>query len=159
MKEPSTLTDKSRTLLPPGLAEETTKTIALLFPKGEYSDLRKAKRKKRAWLRKLCKIHEDKHKFYVDECLSKCGGLPTSQRQIERFKFWRDRLVVLKQVYDETTPSTISQWWHDRRNGPQWSAFWVAGVALVFATLALFLTVVQAVEGALQVYLAYRSDP
>lgn len=43
------------------------------------------------------------------------------------------------------------------RNGPQWFTFWVAGVALALATLALFLTVVQAVEGALQVYLAFRN--
>ena len=92
----------------------------------------------------------------VDECLSKCGRLPSSQRQIEKFSFWRDRLGELKQAYDETTPSTMSQWWHDRRNGPQWTTFWVAGIAVLLATLALFLTVVQAVEGALQVYLAYQ---
>jgi hypothetical protein len=82
--------------------------------------------------------------------------VPSSQRQIERFRFWRDRLGVLKQAYDETTPRTVPQWWHDRRNGPQWFPFWVAVVALVFATLALFLTVVQTIEGGLQVYLAYH---
>lgn len=94
----------------------------------------------------------------MDECLTRCGGLPTGERRIERFSFWRDRLVVLKQAYDEATPGTMSQWWHDRRNGPQWFAFWVAGVALVFALLALFFTVVQAVEGALQVYMAYHPN-
>ncbi|KAJ0118031.1 hypothetical protein J7T55_014484 [Diaporthe amygdali] len=142
--------------LPPGLAEETIKTIALLFPQAEYGGSKKSTRKKRAWLSKLCKNHENEYGCRVDECVNRCGGLPASERQIERFRFWRDRLGVLKQTYDETTPSTISQWWHDRRNGPQWFTFWVAGVALALATLALFLTVVQAVEGALQVFLAYN---
>lgn len=143
-------------MLPAGLAEETIRTIALLFPQNEYNGPGRAKRRKKAWLGKLYKIHEKEYGFCVDEYLSKCGGLPTMERRIEKFRFWRDRLVVLKQAYDETTPSTISQWWHDRRNGPQWFTFWVAGVALIFALLALFLTVVQAVEGALQVYLAYH---
>ncbi|KAL1874464.1 hypothetical protein Daus18300_003482 [Diaporthe australafricana] len=143
-------------LLPVGLAEETIKTIALLFPQAEYSGSKRSRRKKKAWLAKLCKGHENEYRCPVDSSINKCGGLPASERQIERFRFWRDRLGVLKQAYDETTPGTISQWWHDRRNGPQWFTFWVAGVALVFASLALFLTVVQAVEGALQVYLAYN---
>lgn len=150
---------RKRTLLPEGLAEETLKTIALLFPQTEYSGRRGAKSKKRAWLRNICKSHEDEYEHCIDENLSRCGSLPTSQRQIERFRFWRDRLGVLKQAYDETAPSTMSQWWHDRRNGPQWFTFWVAGAALILATLALFLTVVQAVEGALQVYLAYQANP
>lgn len=90
----------------------------------------------------------------MDECLSMCGGLPISERQLGKFKFWQARLAVLKQAYDETTPSTISQWWHDRRNESQW----IAGVALLVATLALLLTVVQAVEGALQVYLAFNPN-
>ncbi len=38
--------------------------------------------------------------------------------------------MVLKQVYDESTPKTLSQWWHDRRNGVQWYTFWVAIVVL-----------------------------
>ncbi|KAG6366566.1 hypothetical protein INS49_000744 [Diaporthe citri] len=84
---------------------------------------------------------------------SKCTS---GERQIEKFRFWRDRLGVLKQAFDETTPGSMSQWWHDRRNGPRWFTFWVAGVALIFALPALFPTMVQAVEGALQVYLAYH---
>lgn len=74
------------------------KTIALLFPQSDYSGLRRGKRKKRAWLKKLCKSHEHEYGCCVDEHLSRCGGLPTNQRQIERFGFWRDRLGVLKQA-------------------------------------------------------------
>lgn len=75
-------------------------------------------------------------------------------RQIERFVFWRDRLVVLKQAYDDATPKTISQWWHDRRNSVQWYTFWVAVLVFLVTT---FLGVVQCIEGALQVYVSFKT--
>lgn len=74
------------------------------------------------------------------------------ERQIERFRYWRDRLVILKQACDDATPRTISQWWHDRRNGVQWYTFWVAILVLILTTL---LGLVQCVESALQVYKAF----
>jgi hypothetical protein len=75
-------------------------------------------------------------------------------RQIERFIFWRDRLVILKQAYDDATPKTISQWWHDRRNSVQWYTFWVAVLVFVVTTS---LGVIQCIEGALQVYMSYKT--
>jgi hypothetical protein len=80
--------------------------------------------------------------------------LRTRQRRLENFVFWRDRLVILKQAFDEAQPKALSQWWYDRRNGVQWYTFWVA--ILVFVT-AIFFGVVQSVEGALQVYLAFEA--
>jgi hypothetical protein len=81
------------------------------------------------------------------------GHLIADERQVENFEYWHDRLVVLKHVYNESRPSTLSQWWHDRRNGVQWYTFWVA-------ILVLFLTVifglVQSIEGAIQVYVAFH---
>jgi len=81
------------------------------------------------------------------------GHLIANERQVENFKYWHDRLVVLKQVYDESRPSTISQWWYDRRNSVQWYTFWVAIVVL---TLTLLFGLVQSVEGALQVYKSFH---
>jgi hypothetical protein len=69
------------------------------------------------------------------------------------FTFWHDRLVILKQVFDETRPSTLSQWWSDRCNGVQWYAFWVAILVLA---LTIVFGFVQCVEGALQVYKAFH---
>ncbi|KAK7978480.1 hypothetical protein PG996_004527 [Apiospora saccharicola] len=60
--------------------------------------------------------------------------------------------LILKQAYDDATPRTISQWWHDRRNGVQWYTFWVAILVLILTTL---LGLVQCVESALQVYKAF----
>jgi len=82
------------------------------------------------------------------------GHLIADERQIESFSYWRDRLVVLKQVYDESRPNTIAQWWHDRRNGVQWYTFWVAMLVLF---LTVFFGLVQSIEGALQVYASFRT--
>lgn len=83
----------------------------------------------------------------------RCKTLPASERQIDHFHFWRDRLVILKQAYDEATPRALPQWWYDRRNGPQWYTFWTAIVVLV---LTVFFGLIQSIEGAIQVYKAYH---
>ncbi|QKD52281.2 uncharacterized protein FOBCDRAFT_291101 [Fusarium oxysporum Fo47] len=67
----------------------------------------------RKWFSKLSDAGLDKRAI-------QCGQLKTDHRQTERFRFWNDRLVVLKQVFDEAQPKSLSQWWHDRRNGVQW---------------------------------------
>lgn len=136
-------------LLPDGLVEETLRTLALLFPASEFPRFRKTKQV--TWFKGIC----DKYKRsngIVDSRMTKCGKLTTSDRQIRNFDFWRDRLVVLKEAYDETTPRTMSQWWQDRRNGVQWYTFWVAILVLI---LTIFFGLVQCVEGALKVYKAY----
>lgn len=90
----------------------------------------------------------------VDEQLGRCGTLRTQIRQFESFTFWHDRLAILKECYDDATPRTLSQWWHDRRNGVQWWMFWV--VIFLFQ-VSTPLAVIQCVEGAIQIYKAY--DP
>lgn len=147
-----TCTFSHSSILPTGLAEETLRTLALLFPQAEFSRARGADRNKTTWLKKLYERYE-KSNCVADRRLTRCGNLNTSERQVQNFKFWRDRLVVLKQAYDEATPSTLSQWWHDRRNGVQWYTFWVAVLVL---TLTIFFGLVQSIEGALQVYKAYN---
>jgi hypothetical protein len=82
-----------------------------------------------------------------------CGHLRAEDRQIDEFRFWRDRLVILKQVFDEAEPSTWAQWWYDRRRGLQRYPFLLAAAALA---MTLLLGLIQCVEGALQVYKAFR---
>jgi hypothetical protein len=133
------LADFSSPLFPDGLIEETLQTLRLLFP-GTDSDAKK-------WFRKISSSQK------LDSCAIKCGRLRAEERHIDKFKFWRDRLIILKQLFDENEPSTLSQWWCDRRKRVQWYTFWVA--ALVLA-LTVFFGLVQSVEGALQVYKAYN---
>ncbi|KAH9889671.1 hypothetical protein F4778DRAFT_773285 [Xylariomycetidae sp. FL2044] len=128
-------------VFPPGLIEETLQTLALLFPKYDRST--------RQWYRDMA------WKRGLDASLVENGGphLHGHGRQIESFRYWHDRLIVLKQVYDESRPKTLSQFWRDRRNGVQWYTFWVAVVVLA---LTVFFGLVQSIEGALQVYKAFH---
>lgn len=150
---PTSLTSIHRSsILPDGLARETLQTLALLFPQAELNRSRRTKNQMTSWFRGICDKHERSNSI-VDGRLARCGNLTTSDRQIDKFEFWRDRLVVLKEAYDEATPRTLSQWWYDRRNGVQWYTFWVALLVLI---LTIFFGLVQCVEGALQVYKAYN---
>ncbi|KAL4902092.1 hypothetical protein BDW74DRAFT_169809 [Aspergillus multicolor] len=76
---------------------------------------------------------------------------PSAARRLDEYNYWHDRLVVLKEEFDESRPSTLSQWWNDRREGAQWYTFWVA----VFLTLLFGLF--QSIVGAMQLYKAYYS--
>jgi hypothetical protein len=141
-------------ILPERLVEETMRTIALLFPQSEFHHLHRYRKRdtKQNWYKALLKKHDY---CTIDDRLTLCGNLGAENRQIERFHFWRDRLIILKQAYDDATPKTLSQWWHDRRNGVQWYTFWVAILVLSITT---FLGLMQCVLGALQVYKAYNPE-
>jgi hypothetical protein len=127
--------------LPEGLAEETLRTLALLVPSKPWT---------RAWITKQAAFKN----HLLDHQILHCGPLTTDNRRIEHFKFWGDRLVTLKQVFDEARPRTLAQWWHDRRNGVQWYTFWVAVAVLV---LTVFFGLVQSLEGAMQVYASFKA--
>ena len=129
-------------LFPAGLLKETLRTLALLFP-PHHSDTMKFFRRLDA-------------NIGLDKQLTNCGQLRLNERQIETYTFWHDRLVLLKQSFDQSRPATLSQWWHDRRNGVQWYTFWVAILVLF---LTIFFGMVQSIEGALQVYKAYHPSP
>ena len=90
-------------------------------------------------------------KLPLDPLARECGQLKVEQRQIDNFEYWHDRLVILKQVFDEAEPGNLKQWWFDRRKRVQWYTFWVAALVL---GLTVIFGIVQCVEGALQVYLA-----
>ncbi|KAI1144724.1 hypothetical protein F4825DRAFT_342059 [Nemania diffusa] len=137
------------TLYPAELVDETLRTLAILFPQSEFNSPARSRAKKREWLRKLCLSASPR---LIDPRVALCGNLRAEDRQIERFTFWRDRLIILKQVYDDARPRTMQQWWHDRRNGERWFTFWVAVLVLV---ITIMLGLIQCVESALQVYKAY----
>lgn len=149
-----TLTEKKSlashsTVLPEGLAEETLRTLAILFPQSDYCGSLRSTGNKRAWLRRL-RAHS---LCEMDRRLTWCGTPGMDDRQPARFRFWRDRLVVVEEVYDQSTPDSFPQWWHDRRNGVQWHNFWVAMVVL--GLTALF-GMIQCVLAAIQVHKAYH---
>jgi hypothetical protein len=140
---------RSSCLFPDGLVDETLRTLALLFPQSEFSSSIRGSRKKVTWFEKL-RLRSSA--CLIDPRAALCGNLRAEDRRIERFTFWRDRLIVLKQVYDDATPKTMHQWWHDRRNGERWFTFWVAALVLM---ITITLGLIQCIESALQVYKAY----
>ncbi|KAK4213932.1 hypothetical protein QBC37DRAFT_473008 [Rhypophila decipiens] len=125
------------------LAKETLDTLALLFPITKM-------RAESSWFRRKTCLRPEPSTTPIDERLLHCGSLQTEERQIERFYYWRDRLVILKQAYDDATP-TLSpiRWWRDRRNGPQWCTFWVATLVLLITSV---LGVVQCVLTGIQTF-------
>ena len=146
------MTASQISIFPEGLVDETLRTLAILFPQAQFSNQNSSRGARRKWLRDIRTQHHDN--TILDSRLALCGTPKSEDRQIERFHFWRDRLVILKQTYDDTTPKTLRQWWLDRRNGVQWYTFWVAILVLIITT---FLSLVQAIEGGLQVYKAFQS--
>ncbi|KAL4804614.1 hypothetical protein BDV18DRAFT_161708 [Aspergillus unguis] len=117
---------------PKGLIEETLSTLSLLFPAGNKACGKWYKRQD----------GHDELDYNVLECSS-------SPRRIDEYNYWHDRLVILKEAFDETRPSTLAQWWNDRREGTQWYTLWVA------ISLTLVFGLVQSVVGSLQLYKAY----
>jgi hypothetical protein len=127
-------------ILPPEVMRETLDSLKLLFPETDKPVAR--------WIRKR------RRKGNIpDTALGKRGKLRAINRRIESFHIWRERLIDLKVEFDETRPSTIPQFWADKRNGVQWYTFWVAVLVLIL-TVVFGLT--QCIEGGLQAYKAYH---
>jgi hypothetical protein len=141
-------------LFPLDFISETIRTLALLFPQNDRATARWLSSQQQQLLR------QDQH-GYTPTTLSsssllevfRCGSLRALERRLDGFSFWRDRLVILRQAFDESHPHTLRQWWVDRRNGVQWYTFWVA--ILIFIVTIAF-GAVQIAEGALQVYIGFR---
>ncbi|KFY66699.1 hypothetical protein V496_01928 [Pseudogymnoascus sp. VKM F-4515 (FW-2607)] len=121
-------------LLDPGLIEETHRTLALLFPELD-PEVQK-------W---FAKAQLENH---LDPLAAKCGPLTTQDRRIENFKYWRDRLTILKEAFDESEPKSFSQWWFDNRKGERWYTFWIAAAGffllIVFGLIQCTTAIIQA---------------
>ncbi|KAI9643501.1 hypothetical protein NHQ30_008120 [Ciborinia camelliae] len=128
-------------IFPAGFIKETIHSLALLFPQNDKGC--------RRWFKKVSASQR------LDKRAIRCGRLNAQDRRIENFKFWGERLSILKEVFDEAEPGTMSQWWCDRRKKVQWYTFWVAIWVLL---LTVVFGIIQSVEGALQVYKAFQSS-
>ncbi|KAK5651604.1 hypothetical protein OQA88_11877 [Cercophora sp. LCS_1] len=130
-------------MYPPEFIDETLKTLALLFPQD--------KKNTRSWFKKTSWTSN----LPLDGHLVKCGILGAERRRFDNFRFWHDRLVILKQVYDEARPQSISQWWYDRRHPTEWYTVWTAVLVIILTVLFGFM---QCVLSSIQVYLAWKQS-
>ena len=129
-----------RSIFPDGLIEETICTLGLLIPSTDKTS--------RIW------FHKKQKELGLDAKAGTYGPLNAAKRQIEHFKYWRDRLTVLKQTFDESEPKTISLWWYDDRKKVQWYTFWIAALVLL---LTILFGITQSVAGVIQAWAAVRS--
>lgn len=136
------LTKQISEIINSDLIAETTRTLALLIPS---TDTRCKK-----W------FQLKRRDSFLDPKAGSCGHLNADARQIDNFRYWRDRLVILKQAFDDTEPHTVSQWWYDDRKKVQWYTFWVAALILV---LTIVFGLVQSVSGVVQAWASVRSLP
>lgn len=127
-------------LLPKVLVDETMRSISLLVPP--------VLGKPNPW------FQQQRKKALIDAQAGVCNRLNSSERQIEKFVYWRDRLVLLKRTFDDAEPRNISQLWWDDRKKTQWFTFWVA--VLVFI-MTVFFGVVQSVAGIVQAWASVQS--
>lgn len=137
----SFLRNQEHGYFPDGFVHETLQTLALLFPQNKWH--------------KTTKLWYNKHlkPTIADADPGVLSCQPSDMTlNIDEYMFWHDRLVRLKQVYDQAKPRTLRQWWNDRREGTQWYALWVV------LGFTVFFGFVQSIEGALQVYKAYHPD-
>jgi hypothetical protein len=95
-------------------------SLALLFPD---------KKEVHRWFKK-----ERKKIKIIDPFAETNRHLEGSARSLHHFKFWGQRISVLKQAFDNSEPQTFLQWWYDDRNIVQWSTFWTA-VTVIMLTI------------------------
>ena len=127
-------------VLPKVLVDETMRSVSLLIPP--------VLGKPNPW------FQQQRKKYLIDTQAGVCDRLNSSERQIEKFVYWRDRLVLLKRTFDDAEPRNISQLWWDDRKKTQWFTFWVA--VLVFI-MTVFFGVVQSVAGIVQAWASVQS--
>ena len=125
---------------PYDLMNETLRTISLLMPPvlGQPNP----------WFLREAKRHS------LDINAGSCRRLNSTERQIDAFVYWRQRLVLLKRTFDEAEPTTLRQLWNDDRKKTQWFTFWVA--VLVFF-MTVFFGVVQSVGTWVQAWAAVKA--
>jgi hypothetical protein len=114
-------------MFPDGFVEETLQTLKLLFPKLDDSDIR--------WYRKRI----PSSKANLDLKLAELECIHDDWRRAEKFMYWHDRLVMLKQEFDEARPESLRELWLDDRHGRHWYTLWIAVVVLIL-TLVFGLT-------------------
>lgn len=130
----------SSTKLPQDLVDETLRTLGLLIPSSDT--------RSRKWFRKK---QEDLH---LDPKAGTYGSFNATARQIDKFRYWRDRLVVLKQAFDVSEPHKLSLWWHDDRKKVQWYTFWIAALVLV---LTIVFGLIQSTAAVVQAWASVKA--
>ena len=129
----------ANSILPRALLDETMQTLGLLIPSLD--------KKSQTWFRK------NQKRLSLDRKAGSYGPLNADARQIDCFHYWRDRLIILKQTFDESEPHTLSLWWNDDRKKVQWYTFWIAALVLL---LTIIFGLTQSITGIVSAWAAIK---
>jgi hypothetical protein len=80
-----------------------------------------------------------------------CDAITRPERNIAKYHYWRDRLLILQQEFNESEPTSLKQWWIDRRKKVQWYTFWIASLVLI---MTFVFGMIASVASVIQVYAA-----
>lgn len=125
-----------RDIFPNNFLDETQRTLSLMLPVTDISSVKK-------W------FSSKQKRLGLDPAAGDCRHLRAAQRNIQNFDFWRDRLIIAREVFDLSQPSGLLHFWRDDRNKVQWWTFWIA-------VTVFLLTLIGVIESALQVYKGYH---
>jgi hypothetical protein len=134
------------------LAEETLRTLELLFPKHDKHN------------RSYQLLNDDIKNLGLDPRLKACrpyqwyhNSPHDAMQQLdistlsERFPHWAKRLYVLWLEADNPAPVSQAGWWSESKKSPRFN-YWAGVIALSFAVL---FGIVSTTLGALQVWISY----
>lgn len=124
-------TSPSNLFISPEFIEETIATLNLLIPHDNPTC--------NSWIR------EEIDRYELDPELVYRA---TASRNKGDFIFWQERLSALSEHFDRTKPSSLVQWWHDRRDMGQWWNYWLVVVGI---SLTVIFGLIQSVTGIIQV--------
>jgi hypothetical protein len=125
------LKERSGSGHPADYLRETASTIALLFPYGESSS--------RAWMRRMRKKADTDVEVGLSMALN---------RDPQDYKYWSKQLIIIHAAFQRSKPTSLRQWYHDKRDGSQFYGFWLAVFAII---LTLMFGLIQSITGILQV--------
>jgi hypothetical protein len=129
----------TRAIYPEGLLEETMETVKILNASDGFQRLNRG----------LVDWNN------AEGDIEMGFGEPPSL-EVDEYHFWRARLVTLHEAYRKAKPTSLKQWWHDRRDSSQWTTFWLAVVAIL---LTLLFGLIQSISGIIQAIATYHNQP
>jgi hypothetical protein len=128
-----------RAAYPKGLLEETMETVRIL---NSHDDMQM--------------LNGSLGNFIAAEGDLEMGLSEPPSLDVDDYSFWRDRLVTLHEAYRKAKPTSLKQWWHDRRDSSKWTTFWISVVAIL---LTLLFGLIQSIAGIIQAIATYHSQP
>ncbi|KAL9094315.1 MAG: hypothetical protein Q9165_003456 [Trypethelium subeluteriae] len=126
---------------PDSFLQETLNSISLLLPTSiiECSSWLKSRSRHS---RPFQLPHRRRWRYQIDSTLR---YLPSAPREVAAYSYWKERLLVIEEAFEEHEPATLSQWYHDQRKKAQNYFFWIGVWGLVLTTLFGFVSMVASI--------------